>query len=177
MTDFDAVFQSSINNPEQFWAEAAKNITWYKECDKVLDSSNPPFYKWFAGGKMNTCYNAVDRHVENGGGDQTAIIYDSPVTESITKITYKELLVRVSTFAGALKGQGVEKGDTVVIYMPMIPEAAVAMLACARLGAVHSVVFGGFAPNELAIRLDHAQGFFQKLSNISCPKLYHIFYQ
>jgi propionyl-CoA synthetase len=157
MTNFDVVFQGSINNPEEFWAEAAENITWYKKYDRVLDSSNPPFYKWFKGGKMNTCYNAVDRHVENGRGDQTAIIYDSPVTQSITKISYRELLDKVAAFAGALKSQGVEKGDTVIIYMPMIPEAAVAMLACARLGAVHSVVFGGFAPNELAIRVDHAQ--------------------
>jgi propionyl-CoA synthetase len=157
MTSFDAVFQSSVNNPEEFWAEAAKSITWYKEYDKVLDSSNPPFYKWYPGGKMNTCYNAIDRHVENGRADQTAIIYDSPVTNTIRKISYKELLDEVSTFAGALKGLGVGKGDTVVIYMPMIPEAAVAMLACARLGAIHSVVFGGFAPHELAIRVDHAQ--------------------
>ena len=157
MTSFDAVFQSSINNPEKFWAEAAKNITWYKEYDKVLDSSNPPFYKWYPGGKMNTCYNAVDRHVESGRADQTAIIYDSPVTNTIKKISYKELLDEVSTFAGVLKGMGVGKGDTVVIYMPMIPEAAIAMLACARLGAIHSVVFGGFAPHELAIRVDHAQ--------------------
>lgn len=157
MTSFDAVFQSSINNPEKFWAEAAKSITWYKEYDKVLDSSNPPFYKWYPGGKMNTCYNAIDRHVENGRADQTAIIYDSPVTNTIRKISYKELLDEVSTFAGVLKGMGVGKGDTVVIYMPMIPEAAVAMLACARLGAIHSVVFGGFAPHELAIRVDHAQ--------------------
>jgi propionyl-CoA synthetase len=157
MGKFDEVFQRSVDNPEKFWAEAAKNITWYKECDKVLDDSNPPFYKWFAGGKMNTCYNAVDRHVENGRADQTAIIYDSPVTNTITKITYKELQTKVAAFAGGLASLGVVKGDTVVIYMPMIPEAAVAMLACARLGAVHSVVFGGFAPHELAIRIDHAQ--------------------
>ncbi len=157
MTSFDAVFQSSVENPEAFWAEAAKGITWYKEYDKILDDSNPPFYKWFPGGKMNTCYNAVDRHVENGRADQVAIIYDSPVTDTLVKITYKELLEKVSTFAGALASQGVTKGDTVVIYMPMIPEAAIAMLACARLGAIHSVVFGGFAPHELAIRIDHAQ--------------------
>ncbi len=157
MTSFDAVFQSSIDDPQAFWAEAAKGITWYKECDQVLDSSNPPFYKWYSGGKMNTCYNALDRHVENGRADQTAIIYDSPVTNTLKKISYKELLEQVSKFAGAIKGLGVEKGDTVVIYMPMIPEAAVAMLACARIGAVHSVVFGGFAPHELAIRIDHAQ--------------------
>jgi len=157
MTTYEAEFRRSIENPEEFWAEAAKNITWYKECDKVLDSSKPPFYRWFVGGKMNTCYNAVDRHVENGRGDQTAIIYDSPVTNTIKHITYKELQEKVSTFAGGLASLGVTKGDTVVIYMPMIPEAAVAMLACARLGAIHSVVFGGFAPHELAIRIDHAQ--------------------
>ncbi|WP_163339065.1 propionyl-CoA synthetase [Desulfopila sp. IMCC35008] len=157
MTSFDAVFQSSINNPEEFWGEAAKGITWYKWCDKVLDDSNPPFYRWFKGGKMNTCFNAIDRHVDDGRGDQTAIIYDSPVTNTIQKITYNELLDQVSTFAGALTDQGVTKGDTVIIYMPMIPQAAVAMLACARIGAVHSVVFGGFAAHELAIRIDHAQ--------------------
>lgn len=157
MGKFDEVFQKSVDNPEAFWAEAAKDITWYKEPDKILDSSNAPFYKWFPGGKMNTCYNAVDRHVENGRADQTAIIYDSPVTNTIKKISYKELQTLVSTFAGGLASLGIKKGDTVVIYMPMIPEAAVAMLACARLGAIHSVVFGGFAPHELAIRIDHAQ--------------------
>ena len=157
MGKFDAIFQRSVENPEEFWAEAAKEITWYKEPEKVLDDSNAPFYKWFAGGKMNTCYNAVDRHVENGRADQTAIIYDSPVTNTIQKITYKELQTKVAKFAGGLASLGVAKGDTVVIYMPMIPEAAVAMLACARLGAIHSVVFGGFAPHELAIRIDHAQ--------------------
>ncbi len=157
MSNYDAVFSQSINNPEEFWAEAAKGIDWYEEYDKVLDSSNPPFYRWFKGGKMNTCYNALDRHVNNGRADQTAIIYDSPVTNTITKITYKEMLDKVAAFAGGLKNLGVTKGDTVVIYMPMIPEAAVAMLACARIGAIHSVVFGGFAPHELAIRIDHAQ--------------------
>lgn len=157
MGKFDAVFQSSIDNPEKFWGEAAKSITWYKEPEVVIDDSNAPFYKWFPGGKMNTCYNAIDRHVESGRADQTAIIYDSPVTNTITKISYKELLDQVATFAGGLASKGVTKGDTVVIYMPMIPEAAVAMLACARLGAIHSVVFGGFAPHELAIRIDHAQ--------------------
>jgi len=157
MGKFDEVFQQSVTNPEKFWAEAAKNITWFKEPETVLDSSKAPFYKWFPGGKMNTCYNAVDRHVENGRADQTAIIYDSPVTNTIAKITYKELQEKVAAFAGGLASLGVKKGDTVVIYMPMIPEAAIAMLACARLGAVHSVVFGGFAPHELAIRIDHAQ--------------------
>jgi propionyl-CoA synthetase len=118
-----------------------------KKWDKVLDDSKKPFYSWFAGGELNTCYNALDYHVENGRGDQTAIIHDSPVTNSVTKITYKELLEQVSKFAGALQGLGVKKGDTVIVYMPMIPQAVMAVLACARLGAVHSVVFGGFAPN------------------------------
>jgi propionyl-CoA synthetase len=157
MGKYAAVFQQSTENPEEFWAEAAKGITWYSPWDKVLDASNPPFYRWFTGATLNTCYNAVDRHVENGRGEQTAIIYDSPVTGTVRRISYNELQVQVATFAGALASQGVGKGDTVVIYMPMIPEAAVAMLACARLGAVHSVVFGGFAPHELAIRIDHAQ--------------------
>jgi len=157
MGTYEKVFKKSIEQPEEFWAEAAESIDWIKKWDNVLDSSNPPFYRWFRGGELNTCYNAVDRHVESGRGDQTAIIYDSPVTDTISKITYSELLDQVSTFAGALKAQGAEKGDTVIIYMPMIPEAAVAMLACARLGVIHSVVFGGFAANELAIRIDHAQ--------------------
>ncbi len=157
MGAYEAVFRRSIDDPEGFWAEAARGIDWYRKWDLVLDSSNPPFYRWFRGGELNTCYNAVDRHVEQGRGDQTAIIHDSPVTDTIRKITYRELRDQVAVFAGALRGQGVEKGDTVIIYMPMIPEAAVAMLACARLGAVHSVVFGGFASNELAIRIDHAR--------------------
>ena len=157
MGAYEETFRKSIEDPESFWAEAAKDIDWTKKWDSVLDQSNPPFYRWFSGGEMNTCYNAVDRHVLSGRGDQTAIIYDSPVTDTIRKITYKELQEQVATFAGALRGQGVNKGDTVIIYMPMIPEAAVAMLACARLGAVHSVVFGGFAAHELAIRIDHAK--------------------
>ena len=154
---YEKTFQKSIEDPEGFWGEAAREIEWHKEWDAVLDRSNPPFYRWFSGGEMNTCYNAVDRHVENGRGDQTAIIHDSPVTGSVRKITYRELQDQVATFAGALRGQGINRGDTVIIYMPMIPEAAVAMLACARLGAVHSVVFGGFAAHELAIRIDHAR--------------------
>jgi propionyl-CoA synthetase len=157
MGTYDQVFKKSIENPEEFWAEAAESIDWYKKWDNVLDRSKPPFYRWFSGAEMNTCYNAVDRHVENGRGDQTAIIYDSPVTDTIRKISYTELRDQVATFAGALKAQGAEKGDTIIIYMPMIPEAVVSMLACARLGVIHSMVFGGFAANELAIRIDHAQ--------------------
>ncbi|UCD34672.1 MAG: AMP-binding protein, partial [Nitrospiraceae bacterium] len=122
MGKYDAIFKRSISDPEGFWGEAAENIDWYKKWDKVLDDSNMPFYRWFSGGEMNTCYNAVDRHVKNGRGDQPAIIYDSPVTDTIQKITYKELLDHVSTFAGVLKGLGVSKGDTVIIYMPMVPQ-------------------------------------------------------
>lgn len=157
MGQFNELFEQSIEKPEEFWANAAEGIDWIKKWDKVLDASNPPSYRWFKGAELNTCYNAVDRHVEAGRGEQTAIIYDSPVTDTIRKISYKELQNDVAQFAGALKSQGVSKGDTVIIYMPMIPEAAVAMLACARLGAIHSVVFGGFAASELAIRIDHAQ--------------------
>jgi len=157
MSKYDEAFKESIENPEKFWAEAAKDIDWITPCSRVLDDSNPPFYRWFKGGQLNVCYNAVDRHVDNGRGEQVAIIYDSPVTDTKQKITYRQLQERVAKFAGVLQEQGVTKGDTVIIYMPMIPEAAVAMLACARIGAIHSVVFGGFAANELAIRIDHAQ--------------------
>ncbi|MBU0682326.1 MAG: propionyl-CoA synthetase [Proteobacteria bacterium] len=154
---YDDIYKLSISNPETFWAEAAKGIDWFKEPDVILDDKRPPFYRWFSGGKLNTCYNAVDRHVVKGRGDQVAIIFDSPVTNTIRKITYAQLQDEVSRFAGVLQDKGVGLGDTVIIYMPMIPEAAFAMLACARLGAIHSVVFGGFAPSELALRIDHAR--------------------
>jgi propionyl-CoA synthetase len=154
---FDEVYERSLRDPEGFWAEAAEDIHWYKRWDKVLDDSNPPFYQWFVGGETNTCYNAVDRHVEAGRGDQLALIYDSPITGSQRSFTYTELQDRVARCAGALRGYGVGKGDRVILYMPMVPQAAVAMLACARLGAVHSVVFGGFAPNELATRIIDAK--------------------
>ena len=157
MGKYEEVFHQSIQDPESFWGEAAEAITWYKKWDKVLDPSNAPFYRWFIGGELNTCYNALDRHVEGGRADQTALIYDSPVTKTIQKFTYRELLDQVSRFAGALESLGVTKGDTVIIYMPMIPQAVVAMLACARLGAIHSVVFGGFAPHELALRINDAK--------------------
>ena len=157
MGDYRSVYQQSLSDPEAFWGAAAEDIQWYKKWDKVLDDSNAPFYRWFPGGELNTCYNAVDYHVESGRGDQPAIIYDSPVTDTQRKITYTELRDEVAKFAGVLRDQGVNKGDRVIIYMPMIPEAAVAMLACARLGAIHSVVFGGFAANELATRIDDAK--------------------
>ncbi|HXK65484.1 MAG TPA: AMP-binding protein, partial [Spirochaetota bacterium] len=157
MSLYQKVYDESINNPEKFWSEAARNIHWYKPFTKVLDDSRKPFYRWFVGGQVNTCYNALDRHVEGGKGNQVALIYDSPVTDTIAKFTYKEMLDKVSIFAAALQKYGIKKGDRVIIYMPMIPEAPVAMLACARIGAIHSVVFGGFAPNELAIRIDDAK--------------------
>jgi propionyl-CoA synthetase len=157
MGKYAEVHQRSIQDPAGFWAEAAQNIDWTKKWDKVLDDSNTPLYRWFTGGELNTCHNALDRHVQGGRADQVALIYDSPVTNTIEKFTYKELRDQVANCAGALRDLGVKKGDTVIIYMPMIPQAVVAMLACARLGAVHSVVFGGFAPHELAIRINDAK--------------------
>jgi len=150
-------FSKSIQDPKGFWAEAAEAIVWHKKWDTVLDDTNPPFYRWYQGAELNTCYNALDRHVEEGRADQVALIYDSPVTNTIEKYTYQELQEQVARFGGVLASQGVKKGDTIIIYMPMIPQAVVAMLACARVGAVHSVVFGGFAPHELAIRIDDAK--------------------
>jgi propionyl-CoA synthetase len=157
MSKYSEIYQQSINDPDTFWATAAEELHWYKKWAQVLDRDATPVPRWFTGGEFNTCYNAVDRHVESGRGDQTAIIYDSPITSQQRKISYAELLDQVSKFAGVLVSQGVNKGDRVIIYMPMIPEAAVAMLACARIGAIHSVVFGGFAANELATRIDDAK--------------------
>ncbi|PKU26650.1 propionyl-CoA synthetase [Telmatospirillum siberiense] len=154
---YDLAYRRSIENPAEFWAEAAREISWYKTWDRVLDDSNAPFYRWFSGGIVNTCYNAVDRHVENGRGDQAAIIYDSPMTHTVRRLSYRQLRDRTARFAGVLAGLGVGKGDRVIVYMPMVPEALVAMLATARLGAVHSVVFGGFAANELATRINDAR--------------------
>lgn len=154
---YDIAYELSIQNPDAFWGPIAEDCHWYKPWDKVLDDSNKPFYRWFTGGELNTCYNAVDVHVENGDGDQTAIIYDSPVTGTIRKYTFLQLQDEVSRFAGVLASKNVGKGDRVIIYMPMIPQAVFAMLACARIGAVHSVVFGGFAANELATRINDAK--------------------
>jgi len=151
---FDEIYAESVEDRATFWARAAAELVWTKPWARVLDSSAPPFYRWFAGGELNTCYNAVDRHVAAGRGEQVALIYDSPVTGSQRSYTYAELQAEVARLAGALASLGVGKGDTVVIYMPMVPEAVFAMLACARLGAVHSVVFGGFAAPELAARID-----------------------
>ena len=146
-----------MRDPSGFWAEAARAVSWTREPQRILDDSNPPFYRWFPDGELNTCANALDRHVADGRGDQAALIYDSPVTGTRRIYTYAELLDETARFAGALRGLGVGKGDRVVVYMPMIPEAVIAMLACARLGAVHSVVFGGFAAHELAARIDDAR--------------------
>jgi propionyl-CoA synthetase len=154
---YDEAFAQSIQDPNAFWGKAAEDVHWYKKWDKVLDDSNKPFYRWFTGGELNTCYNALDLHIDNGLGDQNALIYDSPVTNTIKKYTYNQLRDEVAKFAGVLAGLNVAKGDRVLIYMPMIPEAAIAMLACARLGAVHSVVFGGFAAKELAVRINDAK--------------------
>ncbi|KII17724.1 MULTISPECIES: propionate-CoA ligase PrpE [Phaeobacter] len=153
---YSEVYEGWKANPEQFWMEAAEAISWDSPPSKALTDKGDDLYEWFADAKVNTCYNAVDRHVEQGRGEQTAIIYDSPITHTKREISYVELRNRVATLAGALRAKGVEKGDRVIIYMPMIPEALEAMLACARLGAVHSVVFGGFAANELAVRIDDA---------------------
>jgi len=157
MKTYAEVYQAWQDDPEAFWLEQAKAIDWIERPKKALDDTNAPFYRWFTDSRCNTCWNAVDRHVETGRGDQAAIIYDSPVTDTKRSITYLELRDEVATLAGALQARGITKGDRVIIYMPMIPETAVAMLACARIGAVHSVVFGGFAANELAIRIDDAK--------------------
>jgi propionyl-CoA synthetase len=154
---YEAAYRRSLEDPEGFWGEAAEGIVWTRKWQRVLDGSRKPLYRWFVGGELNTCFNAVDRHVEEGRGDQLAIIYDSPVTNTIQTFTYRSFRDLVARFAGALVQQGVGKGDRVIIYMPMVPEALVAMLACARIGAIHSVVFGGFAPKELATRINDAK--------------------
>ena len=154
---FKEIYQNSIQNPEEFWQKVSDDIFWYKKPKQILNKDNPPFYKWFCDGTTNTCYNALDVHIDQGRGDKIALIYDSPITGNKKQFTYKDLKGKVSKFAGALKKQGVNKGDRVIIYMPMIPEAVIAMLACGRIGAIHSVVFGGFASNELASRIDDSK--------------------
>ncbi|HEY4377015.1 MAG TPA: propionyl-CoA synthetase [Acidimicrobiales bacterium] len=154
---YEDAFRRSLDDPAGFWAEAAAAIDWYTRPETILDNSNPPFYRWYSGGTLNTCHNAVDRHVDSGHGDQVALIHDSPVTGTKSALTFTELRDETARFAGVLAGLGITKGDRVVIYLPMIPEAVIAMLACARLGAIHSVVFGGFAAHELAVRIDDAK--------------------
>ena len=155
--DYHSIYESWRADPEKFWMDATKNIDWHKKPTFALNHSNAPLYEWYTDSFVNTCFNAVDRHVKNGRADQTAIIYDSPVTEKQLHLTYKDLLEKTSLLAGALINKGITKGDRVIIYMPMVPEAIIAMLACARIGAIHSVVFGGFASNELAVRIDDAR--------------------
>ena len=153
---YDDQYQAALDNPEAYWATQIDRIAWFKKPETILHKTDFGTYSWYPDGELNTCYLALDQQVEQGRGEQVALYYDSPVSDTKEAISYNDLLARVKRFAGALQARGVEKGDTVLIYMPMIPEAAVAMLACARLGAVHSVVFGGFAPNEMAIRIDDA---------------------
>ncbi len=157
MTGYAETYRRSLAEPGAFWAEAAEAIDWERRWDRVLDDSRAPFYLWFSGARLNTCWNALDRHVMAGRGDRIALIWDSPVTGQILRFTYREMRDRTARVAGVLTGLGVKAGDRVLIYMPMVPEAAVAMLACARIGAIHSVVFGGFAAHELATRIDDAK--------------------
>jgi propionyl-CoA synthetase len=154
---YEATYERWLSNPEGFWAEAAEAVHWHRKYERVLDASHAPFYRWFEGGLVNSCYNALDAHVANGRAEQPALIYDSPVTSTVRSYSYAQLLDEVARFAGGLLAQGVGRGDRVIIYMPMVPEAVVAMLACARIGAVHSVVFGGFAAAELATRIRDAR--------------------
>jgi propionyl-CoA synthetase len=156
-TLYDDVYGRSLRDRDRFWSAAAEGIYWERRWDRVLDESRPPFSRWFTGGALNTCYNAVDLHIDRGRGKQRALVYDSPVTDTLRTYTYGELRDEVAVIAGALRRQGIGKGDRVIIYMPMVPEAVFAMLACARIGAIHSVVFGGFASNELAKRIDDAK--------------------
>ncbi|XP_066600592.1 acyl-CoA synthetase short-chain family member 3, mitochondrial isoform X2 [Prorops nasuta] len=154
---YEEAYEKSLRNPEEFWSEVGHSVIWDKHWDKVLDNSEEPFTKWFVGGKLNACYNCVDRHVEAGNGERVALIHDSPMTNCIRNVTYNELQDKCSRLAGALADMGVKKGDRVIIYMPLIPETIIAILATTRIGAVHSIVFGGFAARELASRIDHAE--------------------
>ena len=153
---YETTYRNSIKNPNEFWALVAADLEWTRQWDCVLDDSDAPFYEWFSGGELNTCHNALDRHCEAGRGSQAALIYDSPVTSQIRTYSYDELRSEVALFAGVLAANGVGQGDRVIVYMPMIPEAVISMLACARIGAIHSVVFGGFAAKELATRIADA---------------------
>ena len=138
--NYKEIYNDSLKNPEEFWQKISEDVFWFKKPNKILNKNSPPFYKWFEDAVTNTCYNALDLHIDQGRGDKTALIYDSPITGSKAKFTFNKLKEKVSKFAGALDKQGVNKGDRVIIYMPMIPEAVVAMLACGRIGAIHSVV-------------------------------------
>src|SRR6185436_11902716 len=154
---YHEVHARSLADPEGFWAEAAREIDWIEPARKIFDPSMGAYGRWFTGAVVNTCYNALDRHVAGGRADQVALIHDSPLTSSVTKFTYRQMLDEVKTLAAIMADFGVTKGDRVIIYMPLVPEAVIGMLACARIGAVHSVVFGGFAAKELATRIDDAE--------------------
>ena len=154
--DYAEIYSRSLRDPQGFWREQARQIPWIAEPQTVLDQDDNGVWRWFADGMLNSCFVALDQHVAHGRGDQTALIYDSPVTNTVEHFTYSQLLEKTATIAGGLVELGVTKGDVVIIYMPMVPETAAAMLACARIGAIHSVVFGGFAPKELAMRIDDA---------------------
>ena len=157
MTSYDDAYGAWKRDPQAWWAEAAQGITWHKPWDRVFDPSLGAYGQWFAGGQLNTCFNALDRHVDAGRGDQPALVWDSAMTNRVVTLTYRQMRDRTAKMAGALAARGVRRGDRVIIYMPMVPEAAIAMLACARLGAIHSVVFGGFAAAELATRIADAK--------------------
>ena len=157
---YEEIWRRSLSRPDEFWSEAAEKLVWQKRWERTLDDSNPPHYRWFAGGEMNTCHNAIDRHVEDGFGDSPALIYDSPMSGQKRVYTYAEARAQTAAIGGALLRAGVKKGEAVIIYMPMIPEAVFAMLACARIGAPHSVVFGGFGARELAARIDDCRAAF-----------------
>jgi propionyl-CoA synthetase len=160
---YNDLYKNSIDNPELFWKEQATNFKWFIEPKSCLSEDKNGYPSWFADGELNACYLALDKHIEDGFGEQIAIIYDSPVTQNIKKYTYNEVKTEVAKLAGGLLSLGIKKGETAVIYMPMIPQAAFAMLACARIGVTHSVVFGGFAPHELAIRIDDCKPLLQEL--------------
>ncbi len=157
MTHYETLYQRSIADPEGFWEEQARAIDWFEFPKQTLSQDENGLFRWYAGGMLNTCHLALDYHVANGRADQVALIYDSPVTQTFQQYTYRQLLDETARFAGGLQQLGVGKGDRVIIYMPMIPQVVIGMLACARLGAIHSVVFGGFAPHELALRINDAQ--------------------
>jgi propionyl-CoA synthetase len=157
MGAYRSAYERSIADPTGFWRDAAAEIDWFRRPERILDDSEPPFYRWFPDGELNTCHNALDRHVAAGRGEQPALIHDSPVTGTVRSYSYAELLDATARFAGALRRLGVGSGDRVLLYLAMVPEAVIAMLACARIGAVHSVVFGGFAAHELAVRVDDAR--------------------
>ncbi|MFT5252532.1 MAG: propionyl-CoA synthetase, partial [Flavobacteriales bacterium] len=151
---YKELYTQSIEHPQVFWADQANQIAWYSKPKNILSKDENDYPLWYKDGELNICYLALDQHIQDGHGDQIAFVYDSPVTQTVKKYSYAEVKTEVAKLAGGMQSLGLKKGDTAIIYMPMIPQAAFAMLACARIGVIHSVVFGGFAPHELAIRID-----------------------